>query len=86
MPQYVVKVQRSDATPSSDLLDMVADYRAQTNATGAAVELRGTDSAESSAVADTLASLRDALGHTDPVTYHVCQHTEGVGSCTAEVR
>lgn len=82
MPDYVAKVHTDDGQPN-ELIDMLADYRASSVTS---TDVRVSDAAEASALADQVALLRDASGLTDRVTYHVCQHSEGVGSCTPEER
>lgn len=51
----------------------------------AEIELRGNDPAEAEAVADQIAALRDSLGLTGRISYHVCRHDEGIGDCASAV-
>lgn len=83
MAQWVAKLHDELL---DDLLPYLSDYKLLGNVSGnSEVELRTNDAAEAEAIADQLASLRDALGLTKRITYHLCRHDEGIGHCTGIV-
>lgn len=93
MAQWVAKLHaRAPRFGEPDLRDetatLMSDLRTAANVSSlsqAEMESRGLDAAEVEACADLLAALRDALGASTRVTYHLCRHDEGVGFCTGVV-
>lgn len=79
--EYVVKIA-SDNAPVA-LLEAHALYRDL--APGNPSEYRSRDEAEGLAVARELADLRDHLGLSADISFHVCRHDEGIGDCSQAV-
>lgn len=87
MVQYVVRLPAIDSGTgwNVEMATLLEDLRLMT-AGSAPGEVRDVTPGEMDAFADWLSAMRDLGPTTEAVTYHVCRHDEGIGSCAAVVK